>query len=163
LTGSTFELKYFSGTTHTIYPPCLEIKWDDSTYTTGSLSIVISDKIITSIGNNKEEYQQDSVQKFRVNVRDQYPARVFQTSSLYLNNKLLPTSSYWAIKDLDSEEYVIDFDHTFTKISADGESNYFTVYMEGLQPERYYKVLIKTVINGSTLVLDDNNIFKVDI
>jgi len=37
------------------------------------------------------------------------------------------------------------------------------VYMDGLQPERYYRILIKTVLDGSTVVVDDsnNNIFKV--
>jgi hypothetical protein len=160
-TSSYFETKYFSGNTHTIYPPCLEIRWNDFIYSTGSLTTVTSDKIVATLGNNKNEYQQDSVQRFRVNVRDKYPARSFQTSSVYLNNKLLPTSSYWSIMDLDSEEIIIDYDTTYTKISADSNGNYFDVYMNGLQPERYYKVLIKTIISGSTLVLDDNYYFKV--
>ncbi len=33
--------------------------------------------------------------------------------------------------------------------------------MNGLQPERYYKILIKTNIDGEILVIDDNNYFKV--
>ena len=160
-TGSTIELKYFSGNTNTIYPPCLEIKWNDYSYSTGSLSTVTSDKIVATIAQNKAEYQQDSVQRFRVNVRDRYPTRVFQTTSVYLNNKLLPTASYWQLKDLDNDETIIDFDTSFTKISADSTSNYFDVYMNGLQPERYYKIILKTTVNGSTLVLDDNYIFKV--
>ena len=49
----------------------------------------------------------------------------------------------------------------FTKISSDTKGNYFDVYFEGLQPERYYKVLVKTTIDGSELVLDDDVIFKV--
>jgi hypothetical protein len=35
------------------------------------------------------------------------------------------------------------------------------VYMNGLEPERYYQILIKTTIDGTTLVLDDNYYFKV--
>jgi len=35
------------------------------------------------------------------------------------------------------------------------------VYMYGLEPERYYKILIKTVISGSTLIFDDQYFFKV--
>jgi len=160
-TQSKFELKYFSENTHTIYPPCLEIRWNDFSYSTGSLSTVTSDLIVASILNNKNEYQQDSVQRFRINIRDKYPARSFQTSSVYLNNKLLPTASYWSIKDLDTEEIVIDYDTTYTKISADSTSNYFDVYMNGLEPERYYKLLFKTVVNGNTIVMDDNYYFKV--
>jgi hypothetical protein len=161
-TASKFETKYFSGNTHTIYPPCLEIRWDDSSYITGSLSIITSDLFITTLGNNKGEYQQDSVQRFRVNVRDKYPARTFQTSSVYLNNKALPSSSYWSIKDLNTEEIVVDYDTAYTKISCDSNGNYFDIYMNGLEPERYYKLLFKTILsNGETTISDNNHYFKV--
>jgi hypothetical protein len=160
-TGSSFETKYFSTDTHTIYPPCLEFRWNDFSYFTGSLTTVQSDNIVISLSNNKKEYQEDSVNRFRVNTRDKFPTRNFQTSSIYLNSKLLPTSSYYAIKDIKTEEFVIDFDTTFTKLSADSSGNYFDLYMNGLQPERYYQILIKSVISGSTVVLEDNNYFKV--
>ena len=159
--SSKFETKYFSGNTHTIYPPCLEIRWDDSIYT-GSLSVVTNDLFVPSLGNNKGEYQQDSVQRFRINVRDKFPARAFQTSSVYLTNKALPSSSYWSIKDLDTEEIVVDYDTNYTKISCDSTGNYFDVYMNGLEPERYYKLLFKTVLsNGETVISDNNYYFKV--
>jgi len=158
---SKFETKYFSGNTHTIYPPCLEIRWNDSRYT-GSIAIVSSSLFTVTLGNNKNEYQQDSVQRFRVNVRDQFPTRRFQTTSLYLDNKALPTSSYWSIKDLDTEEIVVDYDTNYTKISYDASGSYFDVYMNGLEPERYYKLLFKTVLtNGETVISDNNYYFKV--
>ena len=115
------------------------------------------------LSNNKKEYQEDSVNRFRVNTRDKFPTRTFQTSSLYLNSKLLPTSSYYAVKDIKTEEFIIDFDPIFTKLSADSNGNYFDLYMNGLQPERYYNVYIKTNINGSTLILNQNLIFKIVI
>jgi hypothetical protein len=158
---SKFETKYFSGNTHTIYPPCLEIRWNDARYT-GSIAIVSSSLFVATLGNNKNEYQQDSVQRFRVNVRDQYPTRRFQTTSLYLDNKALPTSSYWSIKDLDTEEIVVDYDTNYTKISYDASGSYFDVYMNGLEPERYYKLLFKTVLaDGETVISDNNYYFKV--
>jgi hypothetical protein len=160
-TGSSFETKYFSTDTHTIYPPCLEFRWNDFSYSTGSLTTVQSDNIIISLSNNKKEYQEDSVNRFRVNARDKFPTRTFQTSSLYLNSKVLPTSSYYAVKDIKTEEFVIDFDTTFTKLSADSTGNYFDLYMNGLQPERYYQILIKSIINGNTIISEDNNYFKV--
>jgi len=158
---SKFETKYFSNNTHTIYPPCLEIRWNDAKYT-GSIAIVSSSLFTATLGNNKSEYQQDSVQRFRVNIRDQFPARRFQTTSLYLDNKALPTSSYWSIKDLDTEEIVVDYDTNYTKISYDASGSYFDVYMNGLEPERYYKLLFKTVLtNGETVISDNNYYFKV--
>ena len=56
---------------------------------------------------------------------------------------------------------LIDFNTDFTKISCDSEGGYFDVYMDGLQPERYYRILVKTTLDGSTTVVDDQNIFKV--
>ena len=56
---------------------------------------------------------------------------------------------------------MVDFDSSFTKISADETSSYFTIYMDGLQPERYYTILIQTVIDGNTIVLNENITFKV--
>jgi hypothetical protein len=161
--SSKVELKYFSDNTHTIYPPCLEIRWDDSHYYTGSLPVMISSLFVASLGNNKGEYQQDSVQRFRVNIRHQYPVRTFQTSSVYLDNHALPITSYWSIKDLDTEEIVIDYDTNYTKISCDTNGSYFDVYMNGLEPERYYKLLIKTVLpdHQQVIVSDNNFYFKV--
>ena len=57
--------------------------------------------------------------------------------------------------------YVVDYDTTYTQLNSDSQGNYFDVYMNGLEPERYYKICIKTNINGSTLILDDNYYFKV--
>ena len=161
ITGSSFETKYFSTDTHTIYPPCLEFRWNDFLYLTGSLNTVSSDNISISLSNNKGEFKEESINRFRVNVRDRFPTRMFQTSSVYLNNKLLPTSSYYAIKDIKTEEIIIDFDTSFTKLSADSKGNYFDLYMNGLQPERYYSILIKSIISGSTIVHEDSNYFKI--
>ena len=154
--------KFFSMDTHTIYPPHLEFKWDDSLYSS-SLSQVASSNFVANITNNKSEFEENAVHKFRIKSRDKYPARSFQTSSVYLNAKALPSSSYWALKDVKTEEMVIDFDSTYTKISCDNTSNYFKLYMNGLEPERYYQILIKTVLSdGETVIVDDKlNYFKV--
>ena len=158
------SLKYFSMDTHTIYPPCLEIKWDDSTFSTGSSTQTILDtaEATVSLRNNKGEFQQDSVQRFRINSRPTYPTRTFTTSSDYLTNYYLPEGSLYQIKDVSTEETIIDFDSNNTKISADSTSNYFDLYMSGLEPERYYRILIKATLDGSTIVFDDDDyIFKV--
>jgi len=161
-TASKFELKYFSNTTHTIYPPTLEFRWDDSSYSTGSLTVVTSSLFVLTLGNNKGEFQQDSIQRFRVNVRDQYPSTAFRNTLSYANSKALPSSSYWSIKDLDTEEIIVDYDTNYTKISCDANGNYFDIYMNGLEPERYYKLLIKAVVaNKEVIISDKDYIFKV--
>ena len=69
--------------------------------------------------------------------------------------------SYYAIKDLDTNEFVVDFDKEFTNISCDSTGSFFTVYMNGLEPEGYYCILIQTEIAGQTIVMDENYYFKV--
>jgi hypothetical protein len=157
------NLKYFSVDTHTIYPPQLEIKWNDFYWNTGSSTqtIINNNQLYISLEENPGVYYPDSINRFNLNVRPKYPPRVYQTASEYLTNYYLPTASCYAVKDLDTNEYVIDFDTTYTKLNADGQCNYFTLYMNGLEPERYYKILIKTILNGSTLILDNNYYFKI--
>jgi len=162
-TASKFETKYYSANTHMIFPPCLEIRWDDSVYITGSQNIATSSLYVISLGNNKNIFQQDSVQRFQVKVRDKYPPRTFSTSSFSYTmvNYALPSSSYWSIKDLDTEEIVVDYDENYTKISCNNGS-YFDIYFNGLQPERHYKLLIKSIFNnGDVVVFDENYYFKV--
>ena len=106
-------------------------------------------------------FYSESINRFRINARPEYPVQIWQTSSVYLNNYYLPTASYWALKDLETNEYIVDFDYTYTKLSADATSSYFDLYMNFLQPERYYAILIQSTINGSTIVFDDQYYFKV--
>ena len=156
--------KYYSVDTNTIYPPQLEFKWRDfTTVLTGSLtsSIVTDSNLKMSLAENPGMFNINSINRFRLNVSPMYPPRTFQTSSFYLGKNFLPTASFYALKDLDTDEYVIDFDTQYTQISADSTSNYFDIYMNGLEPERYYKLLIKTNIDGSTRIYDDNYYFKI--
>jgi hypothetical protein len=156
--------KYYSVDTNTIYPPTLEFRWRDySTVLTGSAasSIVNTVDLKMSLAENPGEFFPESVNKFYINVSPLYPTRTYQTASLFTNLNYLPTSSYYAIKDLATNEFVVNFDTLYTQISSDSNGNYFTVYMSGLEPERYYKILIKTIINNSTIIFDDNYYFKV--
>ena len=154
--------KFFSVDTHTIYPPQLEFKWEDYEFSTGSNSIIEDSNYHISFDNNMGTYYSESIQRFKLNVRPQFPTRTFTTSSVYTINYYLPeSSSLYAVKDLDTNEYVIDFDSTYTRISADSTNSYFDIYMNGLEPERYYKILVQATVDGSTTVYDENLIFKV--
>lgn len=161
--NSYIDLSFFSVDTHTIYPPTLEMKWDDSVYITGSLSVVNSSNTVVSLANNVGTFKYGTGKyRFMINARDKYPVRTFTTSSFYTTNKALPETSYWAIQDAKTEDIVIEFDTNYTKISCDGTTSYFNAYMNGLEPERYYKVLIKTVLqDGESVEIDNGLIFKV--
>ena len=154
-------MQFYSVDTNTIYPPTLEIKWDDSSFETGSLPPIQTTDLYVALDSNPGVFYEESVNRFRLNVRPDYPARKFLTSSLDTQNHYLNSNSMYSVKDLDTNETLIDFDPEFTKISCDSQSNYFDIYMNGLQPERYYKILIQTTISGSTIIKDDNYYFKV--
>jgi len=155
-------LKYFSLDTNTIFSPALAIKWDDSSYVTSSgATILNSGKLQININNNRKEYKQSEEKTFRISSRKQYPTRTFTTSSNYLDINYLTTSSYYSIEDYSSKEVIIPFDTNYTKLSADSEGMYFKIYMNGLQPERYYKILIRHDNNDGIAIYDDNYYFKV--
>lgn len=160
-TSASIRLKYFGRDTNTIYPPFLEFKWDDSSYNQGNLSLLSTDQFIIDVKNNTERYTDEGKKRFRLISRPKYPTRTFTTESVYLTNFALPSSSYWGLRDENSEEMIIDFDTNFTKISCDSNGPFFDIHMGGLQPERYYRILVKTELDGSTVVVDNKNIFKV--
>jgi hypothetical protein len=158
--ASTF--KYYSVDTNTIYPPQLEVRFDDFYYGTSSkMRELYQPEAFISSYNNDGVYFSESIQRFRIAAVPQYPAKVFQTSSGYLTNYYLPKASYYSIKDTETNEYIIEFDSTYTQISADTTSSYFDIYMGGLEPERYYTILLKTTIDGTTKVFDEDIMFKV--
>ena len=159
---STF--KYFSVDTNTIYPPALNLKWNDYCFATGSTnqSVLNTQESFVSVYNNAGTYYSESVARMRIAAIPKYPDVVFQTASLYTNNHYLPyTSSFYAIKDTDTNMYVVPFSDPYTKISADDISSYFDVYMAGLEPERYYTILIKSTVGGTVKVFDEDIMFKV--
>jgi hypothetical protein len=158
------ELKYFSRDTHTIYPPALQISWFDFSFNTGSSkqTVLNTTPATLTLAQNPGTFYPESINRFRINARPEYPLQIWETSSVYLNNYYLPSgSSLYAIKDLDTNEYIINFDSQYTQISADATSSYFDVYMNGLEPERYYAILIQTNLNGSKIVFDNQYYFKV--
>ena len=158
------ELKYYSVDTNTIYPPQLQFSWRDYTFNTGSSTQTILDVLPANITieENPGIFYNESINRFRVNARPEFPIQLWQTSSVYINNYYLPTASYYAVKDLYTNEFIIDFDPLYTQLNADSVSSYFDVYMNGLEPERYYTILIKTTINGSTIVFNNQYSFKVN-
>ena len=160
-TSSSFgEMQYFSVDTHTIYPPKLCFKWDDSVHTKQSVSKK-SGSLNVTLYKNKQEFNQNDEALLRIHVRDSYPNRTFSTTSNYLNPGYFTTSSYYSVRDAYTEEEIIPFDDNFTKMSADSEGMYFKLYMKGLQPERYYRILFKHKNNDGTTIYDNDYHFKV--
>ena len=162
VSASFGELQYFSVDTHTIHPPKLCFKWNDSVFIdTATGSAKQSGELSVSLYRNHQEYNQNDEAIFRIHVRDKYPTRQFASSSNFLDVGYFTTSSFYSIRDAHTEQEVIPFDNNNTKLSADSEGMYFKLFMNGLQPERYYRVLFKHINNDGTRIYDDNYYFKV--
>jgi len=163
------NLKFFSTETHTIYPPKLEVVWDDSSWSTGSLSALSStdlERLKVYFKNLRPEYKEDSKVKFRIVGRELYPTTDFATTPAELDVKYLPSASaFYSVLDADTEEVIVPFG-TGSKISSDSSGNYFNVWMNGFQAERNYRFCIKVVSGSGTTdeqinYYDDNYDFRV--
>jgi len=156
-------LNFFSLDTHTIYPPYLNISWDDSTYDTSSATddkIKRTGECYVTLRNNKAEYKKVEEKKFRLNVRPLYPTRKFVTSSNFLDVNYFTSKSFYSLEDYATEEVIIPFS-SHSKLSADNEGMYFDLLMNGLQAERYYKLLFKHENEDGITVYDNNYYFKI--
>jgi len=160
VSSSKGTLSYFSSNTHTIYPPKLTFKWDDSEHGFNA-SAKTKGELNVSLYRNKKEYNQNDEALIRLHVRDKYPTRQFTSSSNYLQPGYFTTSSFYSIRDAHTEEIVIPFDDNFTKLSADSEGMYFKLYIKSLQPERYYRMLFKHINDDGAEIFDNNYHFKV--
>lgn len=160
-TTSSIRHKFYSANTNTIYPPSLTFTWDDQSYNTGSLNVLSEPTSYVKITNNSGEYPDTGKQRFRLLARPKYPTRTFTTGSIYRTNYALNSGSLYALRDEFTEDLVIPFNDVYSKISCDSTGPYFDLYMNGLQPERYYRILIRSEIDGNTCTFDNDNVFKI--
>lgn len=161
--SSLGSIKFFSLETHTIYIPRLEFAWDDSEQSgTGSFTEIGSEDYVMSIKNLRESYRSGEIAKIRLFTRSQYPTLTYSTSSLYVLGNRIPTSSYYQVTDVWTEDVIVPFSNG-TKLSCDSSGNYFKIDMSSFLPERYYKFQIKSEFEGGnvTKIVDDGFLFKV--
>jgi len=159
-TTVTGYIRYFSRETHTIYVPRLTMLWDNSTFTTGSLTEVDTESYVTYT-KVKPQYKDTEIAKLRIYARDKYPRKsptnLFPTQTV----KYLPTTTYYAIRDAATDEYIIPFDNIYNKVSCDSTSNFIYIDMNSFMPERYYRVELKIVDGIVEDYIDDEIYFKV--
>jgi len=158
------QLAFFSSDTNTIYLPSLHVKWNDWSFNTGSLSpLTDTTENVIAFRNLRNTYYTNDRVKFRLSGRPKYPIKTFATSSAYSYQYYLPASSSYEIEDLHTKDIVIPHDDIYTRISCDSTSNFFNFWMNGLQPERWYKLNIKCKFNSNDIrIYNHNFIFKVE-
>jgi len=157
-------LKFFSKETNTIYEPKLELVWDDSLFTTGSLTPVTgsaSDDYKVVVTNLKNQYSKNTKVKIRVKGRDMFPLKTFGTTFGYDQPNYLPSgSTYYQIEDYITNETIVPFGD-YSKLSCDSTSNYFNLDTSTYAADRVYRLKIKIVQNGITDIIDDKLTFKI--
>ena len=169
---------FFSRQTNTIYPPKLEVEWYDTAWSTGSLDPLSStnlEDLVFYMKGLQTQYKEKSKMKFRVVERERYPTKSYSnTASEYLTVKYLPSGSvgniggdgaYYSVIDDQTGDVIIPFG-TGSLVSCDSTGNYFNLWMNGLQSERYYRFEFKVVSGSNTAeetvqYFDDDFVFKV--
>jgi len=154
-------IRFYSTDTHTIYNPKLEAAWNDSVFASGTLTASDATDLFVYIKQMQTTYNNRDIIRLKVGSRTKYPAKSYVTSNAYNVDWYLPTSSYYSIVDSQTEETIIPFDTGSTKLSCNANGNYFDLKLNGLHPERYYRVKIKVVSGSFQQVFEIPQSFKI--
>jgi len=141
------QLKFFSKETNTIYQPKLRIGWDDSSFSTGSLTELTADDIHVTFKRLKSIYKRGSKPTIRVFGREKYPLKTYTNEYSYTDVYFLPSTTYYQIKDAITHEVVVPFSD-YTKVSCDSNGNYFKLNLDSWEINRNYYIEIKTNRDG---------------
>jgi hypothetical protein len=157
--GVTGYIRFFSRDTHTVYVPRLIMYFDNSEYNSTLNDVDLESFLIYS--KLKPEYKDTEIIKLRIYARDKYPIKsptnLFPTQTV----QKLPTTTYYAVLDAATDEYIIPFDNIYNKVSCDNTSNYIYMDMNGFMPERYYRLEFMITDGFTQQYIDDQIYFKV--
>jgi hypothetical protein len=155
-------LKFFGKETNTIYQPKLVIGWDDQIFNTGSLQPVdLEDgEVVVRVKPLTKEYKLNTTKIIRLVGREKYPLKTFTNAFVSDVVKYLPSTTYYQIKDYQSNDIIIPFSE-YSKVSCDSKGNYIKFDFTNWQPNRVYKIEFKIETEGDTIHFDDKITFKI--
>lgn len=173
-TSASFDGQFLDGS---LKGSILHFKSSGSTYSasysytssielTSSVLHPLNSKLPFSITlqNVHPTYKTGDIVNIGVFGRKQFPLKTFVKSTQqeqYIVPEFIPTSSYYALKDNETDEIVLNFDK-YTQIScAYPSGNYFTIDTTGLPSNRYYRVLIQINNGTETFTIDTGKTFKI--
>lgn len=158
---NTGNIKFFSGNTHTIFSPKLEIVWNDQSFTTGNLKPIPNSNISIIPKSIKETYFKGEKDKIYLVVRDKFPDKRFDAVQRYRTMYYLPSESYFRIRDEVSNIIIYDFDE-YSAINCDSSGSYFVLDTTALEINRYYNIDIKVKTADRVFFPNFNYSFKID-
>ena len=151
------QLKFFSKETNTIYQPKLRIGWDDSLFSTGSLTELTSDDIHVTFKRLKSKYRVGSTPEIKVFGREKYPLKTYTNLYAYNDVKYLPSTTYYQVKDIITDEVIIPFSD-YTKVSCDSTGNFFKLNLTNWETQRDYYLEIKVDRDGTIEYFEDKDL-----
>jgi len=163
-TGSFEDLKFFSRQTNTIYSPKIELKWDDHLPATGSNTGSMTALDLTGKVENylypihvREAYKETEQVKFRFGARKRYINKSFTTSVQTVSGSYFAEgSASYSIIDMATNETMVPFS-AYTTMSCDTTSPYFMQDLNGFEPNRAYKIMIKVNHDDDQKIIYDDN------
>ena len=156
---TTGYVRFFSRETHTIYVPKLTMYWDQSAYSSTLDALDLESNIIYPKIN--KSYKDTEIARIRFYGRDKYPQKSATNLFPLQTVKRLPETTYYSVVDAATDETIIPFDNIYTKVSCDDTSNFIYLDMNGLMPERYYRIALKIVDGFTEQYIDNEYYFKV--
>lgn len=153
-------VKLFGKETHTIYQPKIRIGWEDQQFSTGSLQALVSTDLKIAMSNLSKEYKINTKPVLRVVGRELYPLKTFASKFPYKTIKYLPQTTYYQIKDFETQDVIIPFSE-YSKVSCDSTGNFIKLDLTNWEVDRTYSIEFKIDINGSVQYFDDDITFVV--
>tara|TARA_Y100000593_G_scaffold94416_1_gene193390 strand:+ start:3264 stop:4457 length:1194 start_codon:yes stop_codon:yes gene_type:complete len=162
--GNSQNLKFFSRNTHTIYAPKLEVRWDDSNFSTGTLNELTMSGDVENyffVKGLKKSYSESEKVKFTVGARKKFEQKTFKTSALTSSFYASEGKMQYSIVDVGTNTPIVPFSN-YTSMSCARYGMYFTQWLNTFEPGRYYKILFKVNYeDGQQIVYDNNEEFKI--
>ena len=159
------NINFFSSDAQSIYSPKIEVRWDESTFSTGSLTQLTidgtKDNYLHMIGL-RDIYKENEKVRFRVTGRERYQTKSVSTSTSTISNLFIPENSgSYSIVDVETGTTIVPFGD-YTKLSCDSKSNYFKQDLRGFINNKSYRIILRLRLNdGRYRIFDDNFDFKV--
>ncbi len=157
------QIKYYSPNTQTIFYPRYKYYIKDYKWVTSSHSVLDLDKYIVTIPNIQFNYQQNNIERFYIRLfpkiysKDWTNSYWSASSIQYSINPIIP-ATYCIYDTTNIQKFkVFDHDEIYTRLSCDGQRNYFDLDMSQLLKNRFYQIQLK--INNKVYPIEGN--FKI--
>lgn len=156
------SIKMFSTETNTIYQPKLVISYVDSVGVTGSLT-TITDFINSSSydvsyrcysPNLKTTYKEAQKVTLKIEARELYPIKQFNSTFAYQIKYYLPTTAYYSVIDTLTKETIIGYSDN-SKVIKGQFNSLIKLNFQNWSVGRNYTLLVKSITS------DDEEIFEI--